>query len=125
MLPFLQCNPAPFIREYRLIPGRIKRNLRQWEKRLLILAKAFQHRLVVVVMLPDHVTVSICKDTAVVSGEFHEPVLGQEEASAAITHLVLHVSLFPSGFGIHELIAEPIVFTEPEKLIRQLTPPVL
>ena len=34
------------------------------------------------------------------------------------------VSLFPSGFGIHELIAEPIVFTEPEELIRQLAAPV-
>src|SRR5699024_5844282 len=99
MLSFLQREPAPFIREHRLIPGRIKRNIRQWEKRLLILAKAFQYRLVVVVMLPVHVTVSLCKETAVVFGQFHEPWRRHKEIPSAVSNLVLHVSLFPSEFG--------------------------
>src|SRR5699024_7599935 len=124
MLSFLQCKPAPLIREYSLVPGRVKRNVRQWEKRLLILVKTLEYRLIVVVMLPIHVTVSLFKESAVVSGQFHEPGRRHEEVSAAVSNLVLHVSLFPSGFGIHELIAEPIVLTEPEELIRQLAAPV-
>ena len=75
-------------------------------------------------MLPVHVTVSLFKKPAIVFRQFHEPGRRHEEVPAAVSNLVLHVSLFPSGFGIHELIAEPIVFTEPEELIRQLAAPV-
>ena len=50
-------------------------------------------------------TVSLFKEPAVVSGQFHESGRRHEKVPAAVSNLVLHVSLFPSGFGIHELIA--------------------
>ena len=77
--------------------------------------------LIVIIVLALHIDFTVAEKMPVFLRKIVKAGHGYKLVTAQVADLVFHVSLFPSGFGIHEYRFDAVVLTETLKTLRYIT----
>ena len=77
--------------------------------------------LIVIIVLALHIDFTVAEKMPVFLRKIVKAGHGYKLVTAQVADLVFHVSLFPSGFGIHKYRFDAVVLTETLKTLRYIT----